>query len=163
FYLWEAATGRRLRQLPGHLQGATSAAFSPDGKSLVLVRGDGRVCVWDVATGTERRRLATPTGNRWQVALSPDGKTVALLDSDQSLRLWDVAADKERHRLIAPVQVKGGQPSFVPSAVVFSADSKQLALGGVRGKDVVIHVWEVFGGRERPALTGPQVQPGNLS
>jgi WD40 repeat protein len=162
FSLWEAATGRQLRRLIGQLQGATSAAFSPDGKSLMLVANDGRVCIQDVATGKELRRLATPTANRWQVALSPDGKTVALLDSDQSLRLWDVAADKERHRLIRS-PAKGGQPSFVASTVVFSADGKQLAVGGVQGKDVVIRVWEVFGGRERPALAGPPVQPGNFS
>jgi WD40 repeat protein len=164
FQIWEAATGRRLRRLPGQLQGPASAAFSPDGKALVLVGGDGRVRFVDAATGKELRRLTTPAANRWQVAFSPDGKTVALLDSDQSLRLWDVAADKERHRLLGPpAPVKGGPPGFAPSALAFSADGQLLALGGMQGKDVVIRVWEVFTGRERPALTGPQVLPGNLS
>jgi WD40 repeat protein len=166
FSLWEAATGRQLRRLPGQLQGVTSAAFSPDGKSVVLVANDGRVCLRDVATGKELRRLTTPATSRWQVALAPDGKTVALLDSDGSLRLWDVAADKERHRLLGPpAKGKGGQPGFVPGILVFSADGKQLALGGVQGQDVIIRVWDVFTGRERPALTGPPTLtlPGNLS
>jgi WD40 repeat protein len=164
FLLWEAATGRRLRRLPGSLKGATSAAFSLDGKALMLVDDHGRVCFRDAATGKELRRLATPAANPWQVALSPDGKTAALLDSNSSLRLWDVAADKERLRLLGPpAPAKGGPPGFVPGTLAFSADGRLLAVGGMQGPVVVIRVWEVFTGRERPALTGPQAQPGNLS
>jgi WD40 repeat protein len=155
FLLWEIATGKRLHRIPGLLLGTSAAAFTPDGKTLVLLGEDRRVAVWDVATGKELRRLAAPSKNIQQAAVSPDGKTVALFDADQSLLLWDVAADKERHRLLGPADPKAGRPGFIPSALTFSADGKHLAAGGMQREGLLIRLWQVSGGRERPSRFVP--------
>jgi WD40 repeat protein len=39
--LWDAATGLTIRGLPGHADGVTAAALSPDGRSFVVGTADG--------------------------------------------------------------------------------------------------------------------------
>ena len=42
--LWDAATGKLLRELSGHKGSVVSVAFSPDGRTLAYIRpADGRV------------------------------------------------------------------------------------------------------------------------
>ncbi len=44
-WIWEAATGRMLAQLPGHSAGVIAAEFEPDGRSLATACADGNVRV----------------------------------------------------------------------------------------------------------------------
>jgi hypothetical protein len=51
--------------------------WSPDGKSLILMRGDpARVLVRDLASGREREVAAHPTWNLFQPRFSPDGRWI---------------------------------------------------------------------------------------
>jgi RNA polymerase sigma factor (sigma-70 family) len=87
--LYDFATGKRLRELSGHLTEVVSLAFSSDGKSLVSVgltlqglrtgepgEGETRFTrVWDVATGKENR--TDLKGLRAGIlTFSPDGRTL---------------------------------------------------------------------------------------
>jgi WD40 repeat protein len=155
FVLWDTATGRRLRVLPGMSYGVNSTAFSPDSKSLTVVGRDGALHVWDPAAGKEIRKLATAVKDLSLVALTRDGKTAALLGGNQLLRLWDLTADKELRRLTAPANPQAGQQNFVGRMMAFSPDGKLLAVAGTRNQEVVIRFWEVDSGRERPALVRP--------
>ncbi|MBK7201398.1 MAG: hypothetical protein IPH87_12650 [Anaerolineae bacterium] len=49
--VWEAATGQEVRQLRGHDDAVTSAAYSPDGKSIVTTSTDMTARIWEAATG----------------------------------------------------------------------------------------------------------------
>src|SRR5262249_39250836 len=89
-----------------------------------------------------------------------DGKTLALLETTQAVRLWDVVADRELRPLAAPAQPQPARQPFDGRLVAFSPDGKLLAATGVQAQKVVVRVWEVDGGRERPALTRPS---GSLS
>jgi WD40 repeat protein len=47
--VWDAASGRCLRQLVGHDGATTEAIFSPDGKLLATCGDDGNILVWDLS------------------------------------------------------------------------------------------------------------------
>jgi WD40 repeat protein len=99
--LFDVATGkeRSCWRQPG--DSARAMAFSPDGKTLAVVRSlDGStVQLWDVASERVRLRLGVPAGRINTVAFSPDGTlaTAAVLtggsvlweNAPGEIRLWD--------------------------------------------------------------------------
>lgn len=99
-----AATGRVVNRFQGTPQALCSAAFSPDGKSLVTGSFDATAIVWDVDTGRAVRTLRGHSGNGWNVAVafSPDGRQILTGAGDRTIMLWD-AATGERVRTFAGV------------------------------------------------------------
>jgi WD40 repeat protein len=88
-YVWDTANWRRITALtpPEGPGGASAAAFSPDGKTLVLVTGNAYL--WDTATW-HVTRLITPYGDAGiaRAAISPDGTVLALGDYSGNITLW---------------------------------------------------------------------------
>jgi WD40 repeat protein len=79
----------------GHTDVVSSAAFSPDGKTLASGTHDTTVKLWDVATGKEKATLNGHTGDVTSVAFSPDGKTLASGSMDKTIKLWRVATGEK--------------------------------------------------------------------
>src|SRR5207302_9202279 len=97
-YLWDVATGRKLRQLNGPGIGYdkefTSIAFSPDGRTLASGSYNSIVRLWQVDTGKESRQLKSPPipgyrGVVGSVSFSMDGKLLVSAHGDGLIRLWD--------------------------------------------------------------------------
>ena len=62
--VWNAATGRQVRELVGHPGGVFSVALSPDGTRIVSGSGDKTLRVWDTASGRQVGELVgTPRGD----------------------------------------------------------------------------------------------------
>ena len=123
--LWDASTGRPLRELPGHPEGVRSIAFSPDGK-LLASSSSSNIRLWDVATG---RQIGEPIrAYPLFVAFSPDGKYLAFtrpgvpkgrMEPTDPLCFWDIAAGKV---------VRTWTVAATPYAGTFSPDGRTLAL-----------------------------------
>ncbi len=70
--LWDAASGKLVREINGHTGPVFALAFSPDGQTLVSGGWDGTIRMWDVATGSELA-MAKGEGPVFSLGLTPDG------------------------------------------------------------------------------------------
>lgn len=142
--LWDATTGKPLRELDGEFKKIyiAAAAYSPDGKLLALGRGgeadgnNGKVFLIDPATGKKLREL-TP-GHQYgatDLAFHPDGKHLASSGRDTVVRIWDTTSGKLIKELGKP---RGGQFKDWIHAVSFSADGRWLAAADMAG---AVQVW----------------------
>jgi WD40 repeat protein len=154
--LWEASTGRPLRQYLGHRADVFEVAIDPDGKFLASGDAEGTLILWDFNTGKELRRrvqgvpvaASGEEGSRYpeipSIAFSPDGKTLAATDQ-RGASLFDAVSGREVLRF----------PRFNRTVrnLAFAQDGKTLA--AVYGHGVLL--WDVATGREKHKLDHLQV------
>lgn len=145
--------------------GVTSAAFSPDSKTLAAGRrkqGDERkvtLKLWDVATGKVKASLKGHTNGVSCVAFSSDGKTLVSGGSGVSeshergeVRLWDLSTGKEKAALIGhtgPIF----SVAFSPDGKLVASGSGEFASNGQAG-DGDVKLWDAVTGREKAFLKG---------
>lgn len=101
--LWDLASGERIAHLEA--SGIESAAFSPDGRSVVATGRDRKCRVWDVASGEPRFELEL---EKYQsaCAFAPDGRAVffgglspaAVYDAESGAELHALAGQRGRVR-----------------------------------------------------------------
>jgi hypothetical protein len=115
----------------------SAAAFSPDGKFLVLaydlqrlpwarqVNGDRLLKLWDVNTGLEKCKFRGHTDEVTGVAFTPNGKLLLSGSASGTLRLWEASSGE-------PVQGWDLNLSEV-SCFALSPDGKRVLTGGRQG------------------------------
>ncbi|ASV74720.1 High-affnity carbon uptake protein Hat/HatR [Thermogutta terrifontis] len=148
--VWDAATGKELRQFEGHTGWVLSVAFSPDGRQVLTGSGnpfertsDNTARLWDAATGQELRRFEGHTDPVTSVAFSPDGRQVLTGSGDNTARLWDAATGKELRRF-------EGHTEAVLSVAV-SPDGRQVLTGSA---DKTARLWDAATGKELRRFEG---------
>lgn len=88
--LFDGTGGLLARYLrPDHTDGAWYA-FSADGKTFAVARGDGTITLFDAAEGKELRTLRHGGGVS-SLAFSPDGRFLATACGDGPILVWEVA------------------------------------------------------------------------
>ncbi len=99
--LWNVESAQELRRFRTS-DGATSAAFSADGKYLITgnLGSAETVRIWNVKTGQELRGFAGHTTGVRTVAISRDGRWAVSGGHDRALQLWELPA--EVHQNISP-------------------------------------------------------------
>jgi RNA polymerase sigma factor (sigma-70 family) len=140
-FVWEADSGKPVRQVHGEGNYVHALAFSPDGGALVTAVPNGPPGVWDVATGKPLPPLPGRERDVQCLAFAPDGKLLATGGGSGQVRLYDWPARKERWQLSA-------HPCCVQS-LSFAADGKALASNSAES---AIHLWDAATGKPlRPA------------
>ena len=86
--LWNTTTGQATATLHTGTATVTSAAFSPDGRTLATTSNDGIIRLWDTATGLLRTRMQANTRLLSSVIFSPDGHALATTANDGAAQLW---------------------------------------------------------------------------
>jgi len=104
--LWDAATGRRLREIGGGL--VRHLAFSPDGKKLAA--GCVGFRVYDVATGRQIGPTVERADALSHLAFSADGERLLAAEHHGPVTAWDVATGKELRHWVAPATGTGWVP-----------------------------------------------------
>ncbi|MBL8792573.1 MAG: hypothetical protein JNM56_01580 [Planctomycetia bacterium] len=136
--IWNAHTGKELRQLGGPERACHAAAFSSDGKSLAVggeIDGGIGIRVWDAGTWEELRYIRAP-GRWWtfRVGFSPDGKFAGAAHwsdagTDGGVRRWNIQTGE---------QLPATECRQIRSAPALFADGKTFALGDY-DKKILIH------------------------
>jgi WD40 repeat protein len=104
--LWDVATLKEVRQFDGHSSLVHTAAFSPDGRFVVLGTGnflgvgENTARLFEAATGKEIQQFKGHGFDVMAAAFTPDGRLVMTASIDGSTRLWEPATGKEICRLI---------------------------------------------------------------
>jgi RNA polymerase sigma factor (sigma-70 family) len=139
-FLWEAKTGKLLRELPSNDRRSFDLAFSPDGK-LLVTSGSYSVQLWNVATGQMLQRWRNEPDNMpseaTAIAFSHDGRMLAMGIKDQVM-LHDLNTGKP----LRSVRMNEEQRA---QFLAFAPDRKSLT---VLTDDGMIFVWESATGKE---------------
>jgi len=141
--LWDLSHGvpqsptSRLGDLGGMVY---SAAFSPDGRTMVASVLSGHVLMIDVHDLAHPRAIGTPltgpVGYVYSAAFSPDGHTIAASGNDGTIWLWDVRDPARPARLGTPLVWADGYGANL----AFSPDGRLLAAGMTDG---TVRLWDV--------------------
>jgi WD40 repeat protein len=153
-WLWDLASGERIRRIGNWDKDIDGLSFAPDGKTLATCSGEGSLQQWEVASGRELAAIQSePQGRRMGcVTFSTDGRYVAALVGVET-HVWEV----ETRAIIAKLPNTGYGP---PQCLAFSPDGRFLAAGGsyiqwtdlFRGCRVV--VWKVGSWQEHSEVKG---------
>lgn len=106
-------------------RGIWAAAFSPDGKSLVVSpsdvdENDNILRIWDIETSKQVGQLSGHTGTANALTWSSDNHRILSGGDDKTARLWDVKSGKQIRSF------KVAQEIF---AVAFSPDGQRAIVG----------------------------------
>ena len=156
--LWDAQTGRQLRELVGHYNTVFSMAFSPDGKMLATgsTDGTGEVLLWNVQTGERLRRFGGHLEVR-SLAFSVDGRLMAAGSDFGQVVLWETESGRKLATLLHGEKGEGCL-GFVTS-IAFSGDGTMLATGAEgptmlaeHAKDKTVILWDLRNNTKKQAL-----------
>jgi WD40 repeat protein len=142
--LQESYLRLRLADAQGFIR---SAAFAPDGGTLMTVSSFGPVKVWNVQTGVELFHLPETATVVLSAQYSPDGAYLLTTTADTPARLWDAHTGK-------PVATHDSGSPLVAGR--FSADGRHIVAGGSDGS---VRIWTPFGGE---TISNALVLPGTV-
>ena len=97
--VWDVQSGTVLATLRGYTDdGASVAAFAPDGRTIATAGAGGTINLWDPLTGRRLQTLAGPPVNVTSLSFARDGDTLFVAHGTE-VRFWRAAADPRGRRI----------------------------------------------------------------
>jgi WD40 repeat protein len=128
-WLWDVASGERIRPRHQLDQAIWFVAFAPDGKTFAVADWVD-ASIWDIPGGQIAHRFPARDDSKViSLAFSPDGSTLAS-EGAGGLVLWDLKTFQMRRKLRHPESVH---------SIAFAPDGKKLATGSYEG---LIRIWD---------------------
>ncbi len=175
--VWNATTGRIVREIGDSKSDFHGIALSPDGNTLVTVEKPGRLRLWDVASGRERRQWHQARGEEYDhPVFSPNGRTVAVSvhrfdeatrKSESFIDLWDTTALTEHRRRIPGDWARLWDLKFSPDGTMLATASRDTEIyegntliGADKGST---RLWDLATGRERRRFLVDRLDANSLA
>jgi WD40 repeat protein len=140
--IWDAESGKVVRELIGHTRAVHLLIFSPDGRRIATEAADQTGKVWDVASGRELFTLEGLKGKYPALAFSPDGTRIAAESGDKEATVWDVETQRKLYSVLHDKDIR---------MIVFSPDGNLLVTAS---DDATAGVWDGFNGNPITVLRG---------
>lgn len=143
--LWDVKTGKEVGQLSG-LGVVTRAAFSPDGKSLLVGLAAREGELLRLFDADSRKPIRSFTGHKSGVSgisFLPGGKSAVVSDTSGQLIVWDVGSGKKRKEMSHGALIND---------VAVSADGSRALTAGYG--DAKVKVWDVETGQLLESFDG---------
>jgi WD40 repeat protein len=153
-FLWNAATGQLIGQLPRQKQTVNAVNFSPDGTLLVASAGisaHGHAIVWNVSESRVVRSIPVDDSGVWTADISNDGTTLVTGGQSSGERFWNLSTGEQ------------DGPAFLgppANTVDLSPDGRTLVVAGQdqAGQGQII-MWDIASG----SILGQSWVPGSGS
>ena len=88
--MYDAETGKVLKEMKGHTDAITDLVYSLDGKYIVTSSFDGTVRLWNSESGKTVRILHGHTDYIYSIRFNLDGTKIITASLDNTARIWDV-------------------------------------------------------------------------
>jgi WD40 repeat protein len=147
-WIWDAGSGKLIRQLPAEGEGAFALALAPDGRTFAA--GSSGVSFFDAAEGAVRSRIRGAAAID-AVAFAPDSQSFLAWSDGGTIHRWDAI----KGSLIKAVHVDAG-PTV---SAVFSRDGRSAA-NQTREKGT--ELWDTSSGKKLgvyPSAAGVDISP----
>jgi RNA polymerase sigma factor (sigma-70 family) len=141
--VWDATSGRELRQVADFAGTAGRFAFAPDGQTVAVTDGNAAIRLIDLATGTDRLPIHGHRGGVTSVVATTDCQTIVTIGYDDTLRFWEAATGREKQRRAVSTSTFA-HPQLLPDGKSY------LAVGS----DKMFHVHNLATSDELAVLRG---------
>lgn len=141
-WVWDANTGRRIREMRTHTRGVQALNFSPDGRRLVSTGKDDSIRVYDLSNGRELLVIPGNGANFYGTQYLPDGATLLTATLADGGRTYQGSNRVGSFR---------GVPEAAAWDVAYDATRRRVV---VAGRDGVSHIFDVRNGQRLAALRG---------
>jgi hypothetical protein len=157
--LWDAATGRELRNIDTGGFLVRALAFHPTNGTIIAATKQRVLRAWKVDTGEPAGEPVKFDSEVMALAVRPDGRQLAGASSDETVMLWDLPSDRDARWLPSkPSRQLTGHHTGV-WAVTYSPDGRWLASGSEHG----VMLSDSDNGARLATLRGPDGQVRSLS
>lgn len=142
-HLWDAVSGRTIRNLSDPTAAVVDAAFSLDDTRIFAVSADRSARLFNASSGDLLDTYKGLAAGKFVSAMAPDGFRALLVHADRTNRLFDLRT----HRVIDNLRGHAGSIT----AAAFSSDGLALLTAGVDG---TARLWNAEDGALKSVLRG---------